>query len=110
MHRTVINMQTGEKTIVPFTEEEMAEYLIQKAESDALELVKAQAQAAYDAAAAVFMSLPIGKQALWEPVRGMVAKSILEGNMATAKEILETVPALYEGAEEDRALFLALFA
>jgi len=66
-------------------------------------------KAAYDAAAAVFNGLSKGKQALWEPVRLAVADAILAGDMASAKETLETVPALYEGAEDDRAMFLALF-
>lgn len=68
-----------------------------------------QRQAAYDAAAAVFESLPLGKQALWEPVRAAVAKAIMAGEMATAYEIVSTLPVIYPGAEDDRALFLALF-
>lgn len=75
----------------------------------AAEQARAAAKAAYDAAKAVFDALPIGKQALWEPVRQKVAAAILSGDMAKAKEILETVPALYPEAEADRALFLALF-
>lgn len=72
--------------------------------------VPPQIQAAYDAAVAAFETLSLGKQALWEPVRQAVAKAILKGDMATAVEILTTVPALYEDAEEDRQKFLALFA
>lgn len=70
----------------------------------------AQAQAAYDAAAAVFESLSLGKRALWEPVRAAVAAAILVGDMAQAYEILATTPAIYAGAEDDRAMFLALFS
>ena len=70
---------------------------------------QAERKAAHDAAAAVFESLPIGKQALWQPVRAAVADAILSGYMEKAKEILVTVPALYADAEEDRAKFLALF-
>ena len=62
-----------------------------------------------DIASSVFESLPIGKQALWQPVRAAVADAILSGDMEKAKEILVTVPALYADAEEDRAKFLALF-
>lgn len=69
---------------------------------------RAQRQAAYDAAAAVFESLPIGKQAMWEPVRAAVAQAIMAGDMAKALEILTTLPVLYDGAEEDRQLFLDL--
>jgi hypothetical protein len=109
MNRTIVNVQTGEQTLVPYTEEEMAEYNAKKAEQEAAVAAKAQLQAAYDTAAAVFSSLSVGKQALWEPVRQAVGKAILAGDMATAKEILETVPALYPDAETDRALFLSLF-
>ena len=70
---------------------------------------QAERKASHDAAAAVFESLPIGKQALWQPVRAAVAAAILLGDMEKAKEILVTVPALYADAEEDRAKFLALF-
>jgi hypothetical protein len=71
--------------------------------------VPPQIQAAYDAAVAAFETLSLGKQALWEPVRRAVAKAILKGDMVTAAEILTTLPALYEEAEEDRQIFLALF-
>jgi hypothetical protein len=72
--------------------------------------VSPEAQAAYDAAATVFESLSLGKRALWEPVRSAVATAILAGDMVTAYEILATTPAIYEGAEADRALFLNMFA
>ena len=71
--------------------------------------VPLQIQNAYDTAVAAFETLSLGKQALWEPVRQAVAKAILKGDIATAVEILTTVPALYEEAEEDRQKFLALF-
>ena len=109
MNRIEINCQTGEKKIIPLTAEELAvaeAALALQAEQDA---TKAGRQAAYDAAAAVFNGLSKGKQALWESVRLAVADAILAGDMASAKETLETVPALYEGAEDDRAMFLALF-
>jgi hypothetical protein len=68
-----------------------------------------QAKAAYDVAAAAFEAMPKGKQLLWEAVRNGVAKSILAGDIATAVEILQTTPVIYEGAEADRDAFLALF-
>ena len=60
--------------------------------------IQAQRRAAYDTAVVVFESLPIGKQALWQPVRAAVADAILSGDMEKAKEILVTVPALYADA------------
>lgn len=72
--------------------------------------VPPQIQAAYDAAVAAFETLSLGNQALLYPVRQAVAKAILKGDMATAVEILTTVPALYDGAEDDRQKFLTLFA
>lgn len=109
MNRVEVNLQTKKQTVIPFTAEELAAYTTKKAEMEALAIAKTQAQAAYDAAAAVFSTLSIGKQTLWEPVRKAVGEAILAGDMATAKEILLTVPALYEDAEEDRKLFLSLF-
>ena len=70
---------------------------------------RVQRQAAYDAAAAVFETLPLGKQAMWEPVRAAVAKAIMDGDMVKATEILITLPEPYPGADEDRQLFLNLF-
>ena len=67
-------------------------------------------QAAWDASAAAFESLPLGKQALWEPVRVKVADFILKGDFAAAATTIATVPTLYDGMETDRAMFLALFA
>jgi hypothetical protein len=67
------------------------------------------AQAAYDIAAAAFNTLPLGKQALWEPVRAKVAQAILSGDIAKAAEILQTTPVIYTGAGADRDMFLALF-
>lgn len=64
---------------------------------------------AYQAAANAFNSLTLGKQALWEPVRVAVAEAILKNDLAKARQILETVPAIYPGAEDDRATFLSLF-
>jgi len=72
-------------------------------------LKRATSKAAYDAAAAAFATLPLGKQALWEPVRKAVAEAIQKGDFATAKEILLTTPVIYEEAENDRAVFLELF-
>lgn len=62
----------------------------------------------YQAAAAVFESLDLGKQALWEPVRVRVAEFITKGDFASAQQTIATVPPLYPGIEDDRALFLAL--
>ena len=67
------------------------------------------AQQAFDIASAAFKSLPLGKQAFWEPVRAKVGEAILEGDMASAVEILTTIPTLYDGMEDDRTVFLALF-
>ena len=72
--------------------------------------VSSEIQNAMNAAAASFETLSLGKQALWQPVRQAVANAILAGDMATAAGIMTTVPALYEGAEEDRQIFMALFA
>ena len=66
-------------------------------------------QAAYTTALAAFETLPLGKQALWEPVRAKVAEAILSGNIAIAIEILQTTPVIYDGAEVDRDKFLTLF-
>jgi hypothetical protein len=68
-----------------------------------------QQNAAWDAAAAAFESLSLGKQALWEPVRVKVADFILKGDFASAYQTIATVPTLYEGMDADRATFLALF-
>jgi hypothetical protein len=68
-----------------------------------------QKQAAWDAAAAAFATLPLGKQALWEQIRARVAEFIQAGDFASAYQTIATVPSLYAGMEEDRATFLALF-
>lgn len=65
-------------------------------------------QTLYDTAAAAFATLSIGKQTMWEPVRQAVGAAILRNDLATARSILETLPVVYEGAEEERAAFLAL--
>jgi hypothetical protein len=67
-------------------------------------------QAAFDIASVAFKSLPLGKQVFWEPVRAAVGEAILAGETASVVEILTTVPTLYDGMEDDRATFLALFA
>lgn len=64
---------------------------------------------AYQAAAAVFESLPLGKQALWESTRAKVAEFITKGDFASAYQTILTVPVLYDGIEDDRAQFLDLF-
>jgi hypothetical protein len=69
----------------------------------------AQVKSAWDAAAAAFESLPLGKQALWEPVRVKVAAFIKKGDFAAAAETISTVPNLYTGMATDRDAFLALF-
>jgi hypothetical protein len=84
--------------IAAMTPEELAEYQQREA-----------IQAAYATARATFETMPLGKQALWEPVRARVAEAILSGNIATAIEILQTTPVIYSGAEADRDAFLALF-
>ena len=61
------------------------------------------------AATAVYESLPKGKRALWEQVRSAVHAAILAGDLAGAREILETVPSIYPDMSVDRDLFLALF-
>ena len=66
-------------------------------------------QTAYATAQAAFETLPLGKQILWEALRAKVAEAILSGNIATAVEILQTAPVIYDGAEADRNMFLALF-
>ena len=68
------------------------------------------AQQSFDIASEAFKSLPIGKQVFWEPVRAAVGEAILAGETASAVEILNTVPTLYDGMEDDRTTFLALFA
>jgi hypothetical protein len=64
---------------------------------------------AFNAAAAVFESMTLGKQALWETTRSKVADFIKKGEFAKAYETIATVPSLYPEMEDDRAAFLALF-
>lgn len=109
MKKIEIDCQTGEKTIISLSLAEIAEAEIHAAAQAKENAIKAQRQAAYDAAAIVFESLSVGKQALWEPVRQAVADAIFLGDMEKVKEILVTLPALYPDAEDDRAKFLALF-
>ena len=78
--------------------------------TEAIDATNPQWHAAYEAALAVFHSLPKGKQALWEQTRVAVEKAILSGDMEGAVEILMTTPVIYENAEADRQLFLDLFA
>jgi hypothetical protein len=66
-------------------------------------------EGALAAASAVYDSLPKGKQALWDQVRLAVHAAILAGDLAGAREILETVPIIYPDMPADRDLFLALF-
>jgi hypothetical protein len=66
-------------------------------------------KAAWDASAAAFESLSLGKQALWEPVRVKVADFIQKGDFASAYQTIATVPNLYDGMDADRTMFLALF-
>lgn len=97
--RAIRQAERKAERIAAMTPEQLAEHQ-----------VKLQRQGAYDAAAAVFESLPKGVRALWEPTRVAVAAAILRGDMAEAVEILMTTPVIYEGAEADRQLFLDLFA
>jgi len=69
-----------------------------------------RSKAAHDAAAAVFESLTPGKQALWETVRAKVAAAIKASDYTLAYQTIATVPVLYPGMEDDRAMFLALFS
>ena len=66
-------------------------------------------EGALAAASAVYDSLPKGKQTLWEQVRLAVHAAILAGDLAGAREILETVPIIYPDMSADRDLFLTLF-
>lgn len=68
-----------------------------------------QARAAYAATGAVFDAMDPGKRALWEPVRAQVAAALQVGDATLAKSIVSTVPLLYDGMEDDRNAFLALF-
>jgi hypothetical protein len=61
------------------------------------------------AAAAIYDQMPAGKRAMWEPVRTAVAKALMAGDFAHAKEILVTLPAIYPDAEAERQQFLTLF-
>lgn len=85
------------------------EQLAAKQQRDTIRQQREASQAAYDTAAAAFETLPLGIQALWEPVRAKVAQAILSGNIAIAIEILQTTPLIYDGAEVDRDTFLTLF-
>jgi hypothetical protein len=64
---------------------------------------------AHNAAAAIFESLTLGKQALWETTRAKVSAYIKKGEFANAYQTIATVPSLYPEMEDDRAAFLALF-
>ena len=64
---------------------------------------------AYFTASDAYQKLSLGKRALWEPVRAAVAEAINAGEISKAKEILQTTPAIYQGAENDRAAFLSIF-
>jgi hypothetical protein len=66
-------------------------------------------EGAFAAASAVYDSLPKGKQALWDQVRLAVHAAILAGDLAGAREILETVPIIYPDMPADRDSFLAIF-
>jgi hypothetical protein len=66
-------------------------------------------QLIHAAAVTAFESLPLGKKAFWEPIRLAVSKAILSGNITDAREILLTLPVMYEGAEADRDIFLGFF-
>ena len=85
------------EAIAALPEAEQAEALAREAGRDAR-----------DAASALFDSLSSGEQALWESVRAKVERLFLDGKIAEAKDMLETIPATYEGAEAHRSAFLAL--
>jgi hypothetical protein len=87
------------------------EYILNKEKERLSKLTPAQliTEHTHKAAAAAFESLPAGKRAFWEPVRVAVSKAILSGNINDAREILLTLPVMYEGAEAERAGFLSLF-
>lgn len=71
--------------------------------------IPATQNAAQQAAAVVFNALSVGKRALWEPVRVAVDAALAKLDLATAREIIATVPEIYDGMDADRATFLALF-
>lgn len=54
-----------------------------------------------------FSALPLGKQALWEPLRVRVYELIQLGDFEKAVETLRSVPNLYEGMEAERELFIS---
>lgn len=105
MKRKIIDVTTGKVSIVELSPEEIAAVMARQPDP-AIEATKQQFAAA---ATAIFESMSLGKQALWEQVKQAVTKAIFAGDLATAKEILTTVPALYPGAEDDRTAFLNLF-
>ena len=78
-------------------------------EQRAARAARLQNKQVYDIAAAEFAQLSKGKQVLWEQVRIAVGKAIMSGDIAAAKEILETMPSLYTNMSADRNKFLALF-
>jgi hypothetical protein len=87
---------------------------VRKAEREAARIAamtpeQLQVKAAWDASAAAFESLPLGKQALWETVRVKVADFIQAGDFASAAATIQSVPTLYEGMDDDRNAFLQLF-
>lgn len=85
------------------------EYTVPQPPPTQEEIEAAIRKSAWDAAAAAFESLPLGKQALWEPVRQKVGDFIVHGDFASAAATIHSVPVLYEGMEGDRSMFLALF-
>lgn len=105
MQRTEVNITTGQVEIIDLTPEEIA--AIKAAQPDPA--IAAAKQQVIAAAGALFDAMPLGLQALWSGVKQAVSAAIANGDFATAKTILETVPNLYEGMEADRASFLKLF-
>lgn len=99
----------AEMQVIRQAEQKAARIAAMTPEELALYQKREALQAAYAAAQAAFETLPLGKQVLWEALRAKVAKEILSGNITTAVEILQTTPVIYNGAEADRDMFLALF-
>ena len=99
----------AEAQVIRRAEQKAARIAAMTPEELALHQQREELQTAYATARAAFETLPLGKQILWEALRAKVAEAILSGNIATAVEILETTPVIYDGAEADRNMFLALF-
>jgi hypothetical protein len=105
------SFKTGEEVrVIRQAEREAERIAAMTPEQLAARQLQAHLQAVHDAAAQAFESLPLGKQILWENTRVQVQAKILKGEIAKVREILETIPSLYEDMEADREIFLDLLA